>query len=174
MYSKFIEKGELVICIGDKDIVKPQSINADKINECDLLDGYHVVLYKGKKNEKSGIDMFINDYMIYDREKSKEKVKWNLLNESKHSYKDCIVEINYYGEMRKFIDNKNELFTQVIDFIKENRTAFLSKTISIQYDMDIEKVDDLEEYYDENSAKSIGIKAFNKLYEDFLCKKDRF
>ena len=50
--------------------------------------------------------------------------------------------------MRKFIDNKNELFTQVIDFIKENRTAFLSKTISIQYDMDIEKVDDLEEYYD--------------------------
>ena len=126
-----------------------------------------VDLYKGDKKDISGIDLFINDYMIYDREKSKKEVKWNLLNEAKHTYTDCIVEVTYHGENPKFNEEKELLFTEVIKFIKENKIHFQSKNITIQYEMPIEVVEELKEYYNENTAKAIGIKAFNKLLEDY-------
>lgn len=170
IYSKFIDKGEVIILVNDIS-VKAKNIDAKLIGRRKILNEYIVDLYKGNKKNISGVDLFINDYMIYDRERSKKEVKWNLLNEAKHTYTDCIVEINYYGEKSKFIEEKEILFIKVIDFIKENRIHFQSKTITIQYEMPIEKVEELKEYYDENTAKAIGIKGFNKLYEDFFNNK---
>jgi hypothetical protein len=166
IYSKFLKKSELKILVNERKVTI-KNIEAEKISSCKILGNYQVDLYKGSKEDISGIDLFVNDFMVYDREKSKE-VKWNLLNEAKHTYTDCLVEINYYGEKSKVIENKEELFQEVIRFIKKHKVYFESKTITIQYEMPIEKVEELKEYYDENTAKVIGIKAFNQLYEDFL------
>lgn len=167
MYSKFIKKEQLIIWV-NKRIVNAMDIKAEKISSCKILDLYEVDLYKGKNYNVSGIDLFINDYMIYNREKSKKEVKWNLLHEARHTYTNCIVEIRYYGEKAKFMEDKEELFTEVIRFIKKNKVHFENKTIKIEYEAPIEKVEELKEYYDELTAKAIGIKAFDKLYEDFL------
>lgn len=171
IYSKFIEKGELIIIVNER-LVKPISIELPLINTCNILNNYKVNLYKGSKSDISGIDFFMNDYMIYNREKSKE-VKWNLLNESRHTYTNCILEINYYGEKSNFIKDKEKVFAEVINFVKNNRVYFQSKTITIQYEMPIEKVDQLKEYYDEITAKAVGIKSFNKLYENFLFDRNK-
>lgn len=167
MYSKFIEKGELVIYINDRK-VRVINIKGKKLGSCKVLGDYEVDLYKGSKGEVSGIDIFINNYMIYDREKGKKEVKWSSLTEQKHTYRDCIVEINYHGERSRFIEDKEALFAEVIKFIKYNKVHFKSKTITIQYEMDLDKVDALKEYYDEKTAKAIGIMAFDKLYIEFL------
>ncbi|WP_144445148.1 hypothetical protein [Clostridium massiliodielmoense] len=117
MYSKFIFKEKLIIWLNNI-LVKPKNIKAKEINSCLILDNCKVDLYKGNKYDISGIDLFINDYMVYDRIKTKE-VKWNLLNEAKHTYTDCIIEIVYYGEKSEFIKNKEEIFNEVIDFVKK-------------------------------------------------------
>jgi hypothetical protein len=169
LYSKFIEKGELIIFVNGKEVALKE-IKAKKLNSCRILGGYEVTLYKGSKEDHSGIDLFINGFMEYDRIKNRE-VKWNLLNEPKHTYTDCIVEISYHGDKEKFLDEKELLFTEVIKFIKDNKMYFQSSTIIIQYDMPIGKVEELKEYYDEDTAKAIGIKGFDKLYEEYLHNK---
>ncbi|GKU25141.1 ATP-binding protein [Clostridium folliculivorans] len=169
LYCKFIEKGELIIFVNDKEVTA-KGIKAKKLNSCRILGGYEVTLYKGSKEDHSGIDIFINDFMEYERVKNKE-VKWNLLNEPKHTYSDCIVEISYHGDRDKFFQEKELLFSEVIKFIKDNKMYFLSSTIIIQYDMPIGKVEDLKEYYDESTAKAIGIKGFDKLYEEYVQSK---
>ncbi|MBK1813206.1 ATP-binding protein [Clostridium sp. YIM B02505] len=166
MYSKFIEKGELIILINEREVAA-RGIMAKKLNSCRILGGYEVTLYKGSKEDYSGIDLFINDFMEYERVKNRE-VKWNLLNEQKHTYTDCIVEISYHGDKEKFLDEKELLFTEVIKFIKDNKMYFQSSTIIIQYDMPIGKVEELKEYYDEDTAKAIGIRGFDRLYEEYL------
>lgn len=57
-------------------------------------------------------------------------------------------------------------------FIKENKVYLESKTITIQYEIHITKVEELKEYYYENTAKAIDVKVFNKLYEDFSSRKN--
>ncbi|KEH94917.1 ATP-binding protein [Clostridium botulinum] len=172
MYSKFIFKEKLIICLNNK-YVKPKNIKAKKINSCSILDNCKGELYKGNKYDISGIDLFINDYMVYDRVKNKE-VKWNLLNEAKHTYTDCIIEIVYYGEKSEFIKNKEDIFNEVIDFVKKNKISFESNVITIQYEEPITKVEELKQYYNENTAKGIGIKAFNKLYENYINNRDQY
>lgn len=164
IYSKFINKEELIIKVNNK-YINGVNIDAEHINSCTLLEKYNVDLYKGSK-DNPGIDIFIGSYMIYDRVKSKE-VRWNFLNEAKHTYSDCIIEVNYSGNKDTFENEKDELFKKIIDFIKENKIYFQSKTITIQYQMDIGKVEELKNYYGEDTAKGIGIKAFNKLYENY-------
>ncbi|NFN18962.1 hypothetical protein FDB65_11780 [Clostridium botulinum] len=118
------------------------------------------------------MDIFINDYMIYKRVKNKE-VRWNFLNEEKHTYLDCIVEVNYSGSRESFETEKDELFKKIIDFIKDNKVHFQSKIITIQYEMQIGKVDELKDYFGEDTAKGVGIRAFNKLYEDYIWMKNK-
>lgn len=166
MFSKFIETGELEITVNTKP-VNAVDICGEKINSCTILGEYQVDLYKGVKGSKSGVDLFINGYMFYNREKSK-KVKWTLLNKTKHRYNNCIVEIRYNGDKLRFLEVHDVLFDKVICFIKENEQHFRSKTIIIQFEADIGKVEELEEYYDENTAKAIGIKAFEQLYQRFI------
>ncbi|MCD3245036.1 hypothetical protein G8S21_03610 [Clostridium botulinum C] len=166
MYSKFIDKEKLIIQLNDI-YIKPKNIEAKKINSCLILDNCKVELYKGNKYDISGIDLFINDYMVYDRVKTKE-VKWNLLNEAKHTYTDCIIEIVYYGDKSEFMKNKEDIFNEVIDFVKKNKINFRSNVITIQYEASISKVEELKQYYNENTAKAIGIKGFNKLYEHYI------
>jgi hypothetical protein len=169
IYSKFLSKGELILLVNDKE-VEPIDIEARKINSCKILGHYDVNLYKGSKVDASGIDLYINDFIVLDRIKNKE-VKWNLLNESKYTYTDCIVEISFQGERPNYEKEKEILFAEVIKFIKENKVYFLNSTIIIQYSMPISKVEELKEYYEEDTAKAIGIKGFDKLYEDYLNNK---
>ena len=75
IFSKFIENGELQITVNTTP-VNAIGICGEKINSCTILGEYQVDLYKGVKGSKSGVDLFINGYMFYNREKSKE-VKWN-------------------------------------------------------------------------------------------------
>lgn len=165
-YSKFINNNKLIVSINGIKL-KAKNIELKKLESCRILSSYEVNLYKGNKNDLSGIDLFINDFMIYNRKKGKE-VKWNYLNEHKHSYSNCIVEIIYYGDKKNFYLNKEILFDEVIAFIKKNRKYFKSNTVTIQYEMSLDKVENLKEYYDESSAKGVGILAFNKMYENFI------
>lgn len=166
MYTKFINKGKLIIELNNY-IINEVNIDAKHIKSCLLLDKCTVDLYKGSR-ESSGIDIFINDYMVYNRVKIKE-VLGNSLNEAKHTYSDCIVEVNYSGSREIFETEKHELFKKIIDFIKDNKVHFQKKTITIQYEMPIAKVEELKDYFGEDTAKGVGIKAFNKLYEDYSC-----
>lgn len=179
IYSKFIDKKELILYLNGEKL-EAKNIEAKKINSCKLLDKYTVNLYKGKKScsfggsgagkKKDcsyGVDLYINDYMIYDGERSKEKVKWNLLNEHNYSFRDCIVEITYHGDKSKFYKEENILFEQVINFIKQNKSYFASKNVIIQYEVPIDKVEELKEYCGEDTAKAVGKRAFNKLYQDY-------
>lgn len=170
MYSKFINKEKLKLKLNNY-IINAVNIEAKYINSCTILDKYNIKLYKGSK-ESPGMDIFVNDYMIYNRVKSKE-VRWNLLNEAKHTYSDCIVEVDYSGSKEIFEYEKDEITKKIIDFIKNNKVHFQSKTITIQYEMTIEKVEDLKNYYGEDTAKGVGIKAFNKLYEDYIWNRDK-
>lgn len=168
-YSKLINKENIIIKINNY-MIDAINVKAEYINSCVLLEKYNADLYKGNK-ESPGIDIFINDHMIYNRVKSKE-IGWNFLNESKHTYSDCIVEVNYFGNRDTFEKEKEELFKEIINFIKCNKIYFQSKTITIQYEMPIGKVEELKEYYGEDTAKGIGIRAFNKLYEDYTWKRN--
>lgn len=170
MYTKFINKEKLSIKLNNY-IINEVKVDAEYINSCLLLDKYNVDLYKGSR-ELQGMDIFINDHMIYNRVKSK-KVRWNFLKEAKHTYSDCIVEVNYSGSREIFETEKDELFKKIIDFIKDNKVHFQSKTITIQYEMPIEKVEELKDYYGEDTAKGVGIEAFNKLYEDYRWNKNK-
>ena len=165
IFSKFIEKGELQLTVNTKP-VNAIGICGEKINSCTILGEYQVDLYKGVKGSKSGVDLFINGYMFYNREKSKY-VKWTL-SQPKHRYNNCIIEIIYNGDKLRFLESHDILFDQILEFIKENEYHFRSKTITIQFEEDISKVEKLEEYYGENTAKAIGIKAFERLYQKFL------
>lgn len=170
MYSKFINKEKLKLKLNNY-IINAVNVEAEYIDSCVILDKYIVELYKGNK-EAPGMDIFINDYMIYNRVKSKE-VCWNFLNEAKHTYSDCIVEVDYSGSKEIFENEKDELTKKIIDFIKNNKVHFQSKTITIQYEMSIEKVEDLKNYYGEDTAKGVGIKAFNKLYQDYIWNRNK-
>lgn len=169
LYKNFINKGNLEIFINNER-VKPLEIKGRLINKRDILNNYSVSIYKGERKEFSGVDLFINDFIIYEREKSKE-VKWNLLNEHKYSYKNCIVEINYYGDEKQYFKDKEVLFNNVIAFIKENRGYFKSDSVIIQYEEPVDKVEELKKYYDCKTAKEVGVKGFNKVYEEYLNDK---
>lgn len=174
-YSKFIIKGNLLIEVafhGNTYIVKAKDIEAQKINSCTLLGKYKVDLYKSLNKEISGVDLFINNSMIYDREKNDLIIKWNSLSEHKYRFSNCIVEIRFDGDESIYESEKDRLYSELRKFIKKNKEYFKSKTMIIQYEMDIDKIEYLKEYYDENTAKAIGIIAFNKLYEGYLNSRD--
>lgn len=171
LFCKFINKGTLEISLNES-IVKAEEINERRIGFCDIMGRYAVSIYKSTDKRNGGVDCFINDFMVYEREKSKE-VKWNLLNEHKHTYKDCIVEIIYYGSYNTFIDDKEKLFERVIEFIKENRMYFKGESVIIQFEESIEKVEELKDYYTEVTAKAIGKIAFNKLYENYIYSENK-
>lgn len=170
MYSKFISSGNLIIKINSFPI-RAIGISGEIISAGILLGKYKINLYKGK-GEHPGIDIFLNKHMIYNRERSKQ-VLWNYLNEAKHSYSDCVVEINSNSTFKAFEDEKQELFRCIIKFVKDNKSHFISNTTRVEYDVPVVKVEELEDYYGVSSAKAIGQKAFDKLYEDYIWKKKR-
>lgn len=130
--SKFIKKRELVVFVNRRRVIA-EDIGAKKIDSCEILGNYKVDLYKGGNGDISGIDLFINDYMIYNREKRKKEIQWNLLNEPKHTYTNCIVEIQYYEDESNFIKDKELLFSEVIKFIKKIKYTLKAK--QLQFNM---------------------------------------
>ncbi|GAA0084821.1 hypothetical protein UT300007_12600 [Clostridium sp. CTA-7] len=167
IFSKFIQKNELILKV-NSEIVKANDIIGQKVASGKLLENYEVDLFKALDGEVSGVDLFINDFMIYNRVKNNSFIRWNLLNHTKHRFGDCIVEVRYYGDKTNFELDQEKLITELIKFIKEHKGYFQSKIITIQYEIEIDKVEALKEYYDEDTAKSIGIIAFTKLYEDYV------
>ncbi|WP_330637716.1 ATP-binding protein [Romboutsia hominis] len=163
MYRKFIDKNKVIILVNG-ELVESRSVNGVKL--CSMhMNKYNVRLYKGNKGENSGIEVFINDYMKLDRENGKKEVKWTKLRQPKYTYENCVVEVDYYGEVSEYEESKELFYEQLIEFIKDNKESFKNRTITIQYEVSIDKVEELKEYYNEISAKAIGKKAFDKLYE---------
>lgn len=167
VYNNFIQKGELQLLVNGK-VVIGQSIEGEFIDIKSVINDYEIKLYKGTNNELGGVDFYVNGFLKYDRSRNKNEIKWNTLTQSKYRFGNCIAEINYYGDENKFQEEKEYVFSEMITFIKEKKQYFQSKTVTIQYEMEIDKVEALKLYYDENTAKGIGIKSFNNMYEDYL------
>lgn len=71
------------------------------------------------------------------------------------------------GEKFKNYIEENLLKILVNGNVVRNETFNDEKVISIQYKVSARKVEELKEYYNDKSAKDIGIRAFNKLYEEY-------
>ncbi|WP_066875283.1 ATP-binding protein [Clostridium mediterraneense] len=160
IYRKKIDKKLVKIKINGTE-VKSSDINGKKLIEKNFGENYSIALYKKNEGEKSGVDFFINDYLIDNR------AKWANLTESKHSYKNCIVEINAFGNKEDILLKKDEIKNQMIKFIKENQKYFIAKERIIQFEEPSDDVEAMKEYYEVNTAKALGKKAFNRLYQEF-------
>lgn len=171
-YRKFIDKGDIIIEVNE-DIVESNYINGVKLCSKTIMDNYNVILYKGNKEESPGIEIFINDYMKYNREEGKKEIEWNKLKQSKYRYRNCIVEVEYNGDKLKYEENKKLFYSKLIEFIKENKHNFKSKKVTVMYEADIDIIEELKEYYNETSAKAIGEKALEKLYELYKNEKNQ-
>ncbi len=167
IYRNFIDENKVMIEVNEEKI-NSNHINGVKLNSREIMNNYKVTLYKGNKGENSGIEVFINDYMKYDRDEGKKDIEWGKLKQSKYTYRNCIVEINYKGETLEYEDNKEVFYDKLREFIKEHKENFKSKKVIIQYEADVNIVEELKEYYNEPSAKAIGEKALCKLYELYL------
>lgn len=167
IYSKFIENGYLIISVNDC-IVNPVEINATKIKSCEIDDKYKLNLYRGGQHEPSGVEVFINDYMLYNRDVGKKEANLSSLRHPKHSYRNCIVEILYSGNESEFEKDKNRIFKEVKSFIKENKDFFRSQTTRVQFDVPIEEVEELKVHFNEDSATALGKKAFYKMYSEYI------
>ncbi len=125
-----------------------------------------VNLYEAFKEHSSGLDLYINEYLIFNRRNDKT-VKWTYLKEIKHSFKNCIAEVIVKGDDELF-NNVDLILNYVIQAIKNNKKYFISKKISLQYEEDIDKVERLKEYYDLKTGKDVGAKGFELLYNKYL------
>lgn len=165
IYTKFIQIDNVEITVNDRRVTQ-QNVNGIKVNS-KKIKSCIVNLYKMNEKSSSGMELFINDFMIYDRKEGKKRINWKLLNEHKYRYTDCMVEIFYYGEKSNFIEEEEELYLEVVEFIKENKKYFRSNDITIQFKAPIEDVEKLKEYYGKNTAKAIGTIAFDRLLKEF-------
>lgn len=169
-YRKFIDKNDIIIEVNG-DVVESNYINGVKLCSKTIMDNYKVTLYKGNKEENPGIEIFINSYMKYNREEGKKEIEWNKLKQSRYRYRNCIVEVEYNGDILKYEENKQLFSINLIELIKENKHNFKSKKVTVQYEADIDIIEELKAYYNETSAKAIGEKALEKLWE--LYKNER-
>lgn len=172
IYRNFINKEEVTIKVNG-EVVESNFINGVKLCSRVIMDNYNVTLYKGNKGENPGIEIFINDYMKYSREDGKKEIEWNKLKQSKYRYRSCIVEVDYKGEVSEYEENKKLFYGNLTEFIKKNKDSFKSKKVTIQYEADVDIVEELKEYYGEDSAKAIGQKALDKLYELYINERDK-
>lgn len=168
IYRKKIDKKLVKIKINDKE-VKSSDINGKKLVEKKFRENCCISLYKKNEGEKSGVDFFINDYLIENR------AKWANLTENKHSYKNCIVEISTFGNKEDILLKREDIKYEMIKFIKENKRYFIAKERIIQFEEPAEVVEEMMEYYEVDTAKALGKKGFNKLYQEFEnVKKKKF
>lgn len=123
-------------------------------------------LYKANKEHSSGLDLYINNNLIFNR-KNDKTVKWTYLREIKHSFKNCIAEVIVKGD-DKLLDNVDLILSYIIQVIKNNKEYFVSKKMSLQHEEDIDKVEELKEYYDLKTGKEVGEKSFKLLYNKYL------
>ncbi len=168
IYRKKINKKLVKIKINNKE-VKSSDINGKKLVEKKFGENCYISLYKKNEGEKSGVDFFINDYLIENR------AKWANLTENKHSYKNCIVEISTFGNKEDILLKREDIKYEMIKFIKENKRYFIAKERIIQFEEPAEVVEEMMEYYEVDTAKALGKKGFNKLYQEFEnVKKKKF
>lgn len=153
-----------VIVKGSVLTYKRVDFNKDNINF-----SLYIKLYKGFKDEPNGLDLYINDDLIFNRKNTKV-VKWNYLREPGHSYKNCIAEviINSDKPKNQVITNMPDILQCVINFIKKNNSYFIADKISIQFEEDAYKIEALKEYFGDATAKEVGRRAFDYLYVKYL------
>ncbi|QPJ85303.1 hypothetical protein HH195_04985 [Sarcina sp. JB2] len=135
----------------------------------DLNFSLYIKLYKAFQNEANGMDLYINDDIVFNRNNTK-LVKWNYLKEPGHSYKNCVVEviINSEEPRNKVMTNMPYILQCVIKFIKQNNNYFVTDKISIQFEKDAKKIEALKEYFGDATAKEVGSRAFDYLYVKYL------
>ncbi len=138
-------------------------------NDNNINFSLYIKLYKAFQGESNGMDLYINDDLIFNRNNTKV-VKWNYLKEPGHSYKNCIAEVIVTSKQskNKVIANIPYMIQCAINFIKQNNSYFIADKISIQFEEDAEKIEALKEYFGDTTAKEVGRRAFDYLYVRYL------
>lgn len=166
-YRMHISKNLATIKVNN-NLVKSIDIEGEIIlPETQLLDCYHVKLYKCSEKFSSGIEVFINNFMKYDKEEGKQLAPWKNLTRHKYSFKNCVVVVTCEVEESKFDKDEDKLFEAIIDLIKENKDKFKNNTVIIQFEIPIVLAEKLMEYFNVDSAKELGIKGVQLLNEIF-------
>lgn len=125
-----------------------------------------VKLYNATKEHSSGLDLYINDDLIFNR-KNDKTVKWTYLREIKHSFKNCIAEVTVNGN-NELSNNVDLILNYIIQAIKNNKKYFISKKISLQHEEDMDKVEKVKEYYELKTGREVGKRGFELLYNKYL------
>lgn len=169
-FGEKIKKGILTIKVfwSDKKEYKISSYSIkgkliEKIN-IDYLDG-EIQLYKKDENEKKGVDFYINDYLIEDR---KDLIK---IIEEDYNYRNYLIVIKSYGESEELLKEKDKLLSLAKELLKKNSVQFKARNKVIQFEEEANKVKELIDYYDLWTAKAVGKKAFEILYNKYKDEK---
>lgn len=162
VFSKKLINTDLQIILkqdGNVVVIDPYLIKGNFIAEKEI-DNLSIKLYKKDFNEKKGFDLYINDYIVYERREISKLV------EIGYNYKNCVVEIMAYGDKREILRNIEEIEEITKEFIKDNSSYFKSKEICVQFYADANMIEELKEKCALKTAKEIGEKGF-----EFLCNK---
>lgn len=148
--------------MGEKRVIPSYVVHGDFIGEKTFDDlGIVIKVYKKAESEIKGVDFYVNDYLIYDR---KEMVK---IVQSNYNFKDCVAEVISYGEVGEIFQNESVIIDRLEGYIRENSIYFKSKIKGIQYEADLNKAEEMMEYYDLRTAKALGEKSFEILYNHY-------
>lgn len=169
-YRMYIDKGLASIVVNGV-LVESVNINGELIVSDKLLNDYNVTLYKGLDKSSSGIEVFINNFMRYDKEEGKSHSSWKKLTRHKYSFKNCIVEVSCEVDQSKFERDEDKLFTEIINLIKQNKEKFKNNTVIIQFEIPIVLAEALMQHFEVDTAKDLGIKGINLLSEIYKNNK---
>lgn len=154
--------------MGEKRVISPYRMQGKLIAEKNFEDlGINIKVYKKDEVEDKGVDFYINDYIIYNRV---ELVK---IVENGFNFKNCTVEIIAYGNKTEILLQEEEIKNRLEAFIMKNAIHFKAKEKNIQYNKDLVRVEELMEYYDLKTAKAVGEKSFELLYNKYKDEKKK-
>ncbi|QJA08387.1 hypothetical protein HF520_05270 [Romboutsia sp. CE17] len=172
-YRMYIDKGLASIEVNGV-LVESVNINGKLLVSNKLLNNYNVTLYKGLDKSSSGIEVFINNLMRYDKEEGKSHSSWKKLTRHKYSFKNCVVVVSCDVDQSKFEKDKDKLFTEIISLIKQNKKNFKNNTVIIQFEIPIVLAEVLMEHFEVDTAKDLGVKGINCLSEIYKNNKGNF
>lgn len=175
VYKQRLKSKKLDLVLNDIKVkpiaIKGTALTYKKINfnNNDTNLCIYIKLYKALQGEPNGLDLYINDDLVFNRQNTK-LVKWNCLKEARHSYKNCIAEVIVESKQSKneVMNNMSYILQCIINFIKQNNSYFVTDKISIQFEEDANKIEALKEYFGDTTAKEVGRRAFDYLYVMYL------
>ncbi len=179
-YRMFLDAGIEIILNGKK--IKPYRIKdePDKISPKYVIQNninVQVKLYSTIGiNEENGWDIFINRRCICETNKSTD-VQWSRTKQERgYSYRnfrgEVLIEILDTSDLplnstKEKLDFNSELMNKIIrvmyNYLFNNKDMFKKKDVKIEFERDISDVQVLKDYFDENTAKAVGERAFDRM-----------